>query len=249
MRKYAFELWDNVRWPIGVVQIIRSANEHVCRYKKFARFLNKNGYVVVCALNNPNDNIFDVQQKILKQMRRKYKSQVFLFGCEYGGIIAQQISNTTNLCDGCICVPNGLRYSWFNLWMARIIAWVGTNIRRKNTAARWVQRTLTTQPARHKGLTHCMSYGLYCSLLKNVLKSDFSISLKNPILVIGNKYDINNMNRQLARVLFDICAPYNPNRLNMVIYPDVTHELLCDTKWHQAQNDVLDFLSKHNVNS
>lgn len=39
-------IWDNCEKPRGVVQIIQGVNEHGLRYKKFAHFLNKNGYVV-----------------------------------------------------------------------------------------------------------------------------------------------------------------------------------------------------------
>lgn len=39
-------LWDNVRHPIGVVQIIHGMDEHVDRYDRFAKFMNKNGYIV-----------------------------------------------------------------------------------------------------------------------------------------------------------------------------------------------------------
>lgn len=39
-------LWDNVKKPIGVVQIIHGMDEHVRRYDRFAKFLNKNGYIV-----------------------------------------------------------------------------------------------------------------------------------------------------------------------------------------------------------
>ena len=39
-------LWDNVKNPIGVVQIFHGMAEHATRYDEFAKFLNKNGYIV-----------------------------------------------------------------------------------------------------------------------------------------------------------------------------------------------------------
>ena len=39
-------LWDEVKKPIGVVQLIHGMDEHVRRYDRFAKFLNRNGYIV-----------------------------------------------------------------------------------------------------------------------------------------------------------------------------------------------------------
>lgn len=247
MQKCDFELWDNIYQPVGVVQIVRCADEPANKYKEFAEFLNKNGYMVVCALNNSCENRFDAEHKILRYVYSKYKLPVFLFGCEYGGMIAQQISSSSNLCSGCICLPNGLRYSRWGIWLARIMTLIGTYIYGKNTPARLIPRTLISQPYRYKNLTYCMSYGFYRSLLKNILKSNFNAPPQIPILVIGNRYDINSMNGQLARILYNTYAPYNLSNINMVIYPDVTDELLCDTNWQQAQNDVLEFLNKNTI--
>ena len=143
----------------------------------------------------------------------------------------------------------GLRHSRFAVWMAHIMASIGTYIRGKNTPAVLIPRTLISHPYKHIDLMHSMPYGFYRSLLKNILKSDLNLPPQIPTLVIGNRYDINSMNGKLSRILYNTYAPYNLSNLNMVIYPDATHELLCDTNWQQAQNDILEFLNKNSVSS
>ena len=43
---YAY-YWEDVKEPIGVVQIIHGMAEHIQRYDFFAEFLNYNGFIVV----------------------------------------------------------------------------------------------------------------------------------------------------------------------------------------------------------
>ena len=40
-KKLVCSLWDNVKNPIAVVQIIHGMDEHVARYDRFAQFMNK----------------------------------------------------------------------------------------------------------------------------------------------------------------------------------------------------------------
>ena len=44
--KLCLNIYDNVKNPVGVVQIIHGMQEHQGRYKEFAEFLNKNKYIV-----------------------------------------------------------------------------------------------------------------------------------------------------------------------------------------------------------
>ncbi len=39
-------VWDAVKQPQGVVQIVHGMGEHIRRYDDFAGFLNENGYIV-----------------------------------------------------------------------------------------------------------------------------------------------------------------------------------------------------------
>ena len=39
-------VWDDVKMPKGVVQIVHGMAEHARRYDDFAKFLNANGYIV-----------------------------------------------------------------------------------------------------------------------------------------------------------------------------------------------------------
>ncbi|QBQ07872.1 lysophospholipase [Spiroplasma gladiatoris] len=42
-------IWDDVKKPIGVIHLIHGSAEHMLRYNEFAKFLNKNNYIVVGA--------------------------------------------------------------------------------------------------------------------------------------------------------------------------------------------------------
>ncbi len=45
-QKLVCVVWDTVKNPVGVVQIIHGMDEHIRRYDRFAKYLNKNGYIV-----------------------------------------------------------------------------------------------------------------------------------------------------------------------------------------------------------
>lgn len=46
-------VWDDVKMPKGVVQIVHGMAEHARRYDDFAKFLNANGYIVLRTTTAP----------------------------------------------------------------------------------------------------------------------------------------------------------------------------------------------------
>ncbi len=111
-------LWDNVKAPKGVVQIIHGMAEHATRYDEFAKYLNKRGFIVFAddhrghgKTAGANDNIgkykggnvfFDTVQdeKFFAQMlKEEYNLPLYLFGHSYGSFLAIHLIETCNLYD------------------------------------------------------------------------------------------------------------------------------------------------------
>lgn len=104
-RIYVHE-WTDVAQPKGVVQIVHGMAEHGGRYEAFARFLNRNGYVVVADDHRGHgktdyeslgyakgdlyaDTLRD-EGMITDYYSRKYAGlSYFLFGFSFGSFLAQ----------------------------------------------------------------------------------------------------------------------------------------------------------------
>lgn len=158
-RRLGCSLWDDVAHPRGVVQIIHGMDEYVNRYDRFAKFLNKNGYIVfgddhrghgrtagnATKVGKPDGDtdIFsatvDDEIEILKFLKQKYKLPVLLFGHGYGSFITQRIMENTKLCTAGVCLSGGGRYSLGMLWMGIIVAWVGMKLWGANACARFIE--------------------------------------------------------------------------------------------------------------
>ena len=122
-------IWNNVKNPIGVVQIIHGMDEHMRRYDRFAKYFNKNGYIVfgddhrahgktagdiknIGRVGNTPDIFMATvndEIEILKYLKEKYKLPVFLFGHSYGSFITQRVMECTNLCTAGVCLSGSAR--------------------------------------------------------------------------------------------------------------------------------------------
>ena len=99
--------WDEVENAVGVVQIIHGMSEHMARYTRFAKFLNKNGWHVFgndlrgCGFNVPKDklgwdegnmwesDIID-QLKLTEYIKTLYpKLPIAVLGHDYGSLLLQ----------------------------------------------------------------------------------------------------------------------------------------------------------------
>lgn len=99
-------VWDEVKTPKAVVQIAHGMAEDAARYEHFAKFLNKNGYVVIAddhrahgktaqgklGIVPEGDCYFDTIEDmalLTDYAKDKYKVPVILFGHSYGSFLSQ----------------------------------------------------------------------------------------------------------------------------------------------------------------
>ena len=99
-------VWDEVKSPKAVVQIAHGMAEDAARYADFAKFLNKNGYVVLAddhrahgktaqgklGIVPDGDCYFDTIEDmalLTDYAKDKYKVPVILFGHSYGSFLSQ----------------------------------------------------------------------------------------------------------------------------------------------------------------
>ncbi|HKL94766.1 MAG TPA: alpha/beta hydrolase [Clostridia bacterium] len=100
-------LWDEVRQPKGVVQIVHGMAEHGRRYDDFALFLNKNGYIAFADDHRAHGNTekaenigyhegdiyFDSVKDeiaITEYLQKKYNLPIVLVGHSYGSFLSQR---------------------------------------------------------------------------------------------------------------------------------------------------------------
>ncbi len=158
-KKIFCSLWNNVTRPVGVVQIIHGMDEHVGRYDRFAKFLNKNGYIVFgddhrahgrtaastdkIGMPDGDPDLFastaDDEIAITRYLRRKYRLPVFLFGHSYGSFITQRIIQEPNLADAGVCLSGSAKYPLFFLGTACAIAWIGNKLFGPDAPARFIE--------------------------------------------------------------------------------------------------------------
>lgn len=173
--KIVCSLWDRVTGtPRGVVQIIHGMDEHVGRYDRFARFLNKNGYIVwgddhrahgrtagdpknigrVTGSEDLFSAIVSDELEILTYLRGRFNVPVFLFGHSYGSFITQSVISQTRAHSG-VCMSGTARYPRMALHMAHAVASIGTWVMGKKAPARFLElfSPIRSRPGRPNKLT------------------------------------------------------------------------------------------------
>ena len=106
--KLALYVWDEVQKPKAVIKIAHGMAEHSARYDDFAKYLNKNGFVVVandhrghgnsavdgklgCHQGDMFEGNVSDQKEIVTWCKKTYKLPTFLFGHSYGSFITQAV--------------------------------------------------------------------------------------------------------------------------------------------------------------
>lgn len=158
-QKLVCVVWDTVKNPVGVVQIIHGMDEHIRRYDRFAKYLNKNGYIVFgndhrahgktaddtskIGQVDTNPDIFmsivNDEIQILEHLKSKYKLPVFLFGHSYGSFITQRVMESTDLCAAGVCLSGSAQFPIWFLRLGAMIAWIGMKLHGPNAPAKLLE--------------------------------------------------------------------------------------------------------------
>lgn len=151
-------LWDNVKQPIGVVQIIHGMDEHVSRYDRFAKFLNKNGFIVFgddhrahgrtastidkIGTTDGNKDLFKSilsdEIDIMQYLHNEYNLPIVLFGHSYGSFITQAMIAKTNI-HSAVCLCGSAKFWWIYLFMGRLLSWLGCQLVGKDKPANIIE--------------------------------------------------------------------------------------------------------------
>lgn len=152
-------LWDDVKNPVAVVQIIHGMDEHVGRYDRFAKFLNKNGYIVfgddhrahgrtasdISKIGQPDGDsdlfLSTVNDEIAisKYLKKKYKIPVLIFGHSYGSFITQRIMEEPDLIAAGVCLAGTAKYPATLIIPGLIAAFVGKKLFGPDAPARFIE--------------------------------------------------------------------------------------------------------------
>lgn len=161
-------LWDNVKKPVGVVQIIHGMNEYINRYDKFAEFLNKNGFIVFgdnhrahgrtassidkIGTTDGNKDLFKAilsdELEILSYLNQKYNLPVMLFGHSYGSFITQALIEKTKK-HKAVCLCGSAKFWQIYLFLGKYIAWLGEKISGKDSDADIIELMSPTRNKRN----------------------------------------------------------------------------------------------------
>lgn len=244
-----FQIWNNVKQIRGVVQIICHIGCDVNQYNRFAKFLNKNGYVVWANKTKLEQqttvaNIINTEIKTTEYLRKKYKKPVFLFGDGFGSVITQQIIAKSRLCTAGVCMSGGVRYPKIWVWLWSKFVWLEKRMRGNGANVR-IPDVLSSGANQND----CITYELYYSILKSLLKTNYNVCCGTPLLIIGGGGDIKTLNGRLAKSLYNAYKEQDLQNLTLIIYPDTKHQVLFEQDWAQAQQDILDFLNDVNTST
>ena len=113
-------VYDNVENPKAVVIIIHGMQEHCLRYRNFAEYLNKNGYLVIASdLRGHGHTAIDKQHlgfgerdifketlqdqlNIIAYANEIYNLPIYIFGHSYGSMLSQVLIQMTPLVEKCV---------------------------------------------------------------------------------------------------------------------------------------------------
>ena len=119
-KKLSCSVWDEVKEPIGIVQILHGMAEHSRRYDNFATYLNKHGIIVFAddhrahgrTMDKPNFDEGDIfnetirdEIEITKYLKNTYHLPIIVMGHSYGSFLTQGYiqRNALNIAGAVIC--------------------------------------------------------------------------------------------------------------------------------------------------
>lgn len=152
--------WTDVKNPKGIVQIFHGMAEHAGRYDSFAKFLNKNGYLVFAddhrahgktagvvtevGIYNHNSNCFyDTlldEELISKKLVEEYKLPLYIFGHSYGSFLCQAYLEKSNLYSKAVLCGSALMKDRIDVKFGKMVAKITARHKGNNAPARLVNK-------------------------------------------------------------------------------------------------------------
>ena len=243
-------IWDNVKNPIGVIQIIHGIYDGIKTYDRFAKFMNKHGYIVFgtdrppCAQGNDCPGLFDksvrLQIRIMNYLSGRYNLPIFLFGYGYGGIITQSILQQSDIPTAGVCLSNTGKYPAFLLDLASAFAWICVKLFGPHAPANLLNFFVLGKRRLHKA-QKC-TYAFYQELFRGIKSIQPESSFNTPILMISNAHDSFATNPRFSRALYDAYRNNGIMHITLIVYPDKNDNLLLEMNFGTMTTDILDFL-------
>lgn len=119
-KELACFVWDDVKNPKGVIQMVHGMTSHMQRYEELAKMWNSYGYIVFgddhrphgetaglanlgkASKHNFHENVLD-EIAITKMLKQKYNLPVQIFGHSYGSFLMQSyLTQEENLISGIV---------------------------------------------------------------------------------------------------------------------------------------------------
>lgn len=125
-KEISYAVWDEVKEPKGILQIVHGMVEHIGRYDSFARYMNLNDFIVIGDDHRAHGltdehahglagegDLFENTVSDLRQLTdiaiEKYKLPLVIFGHSYGSFLTQRyLTYGTEKIAGCILCGSAL---------------------------------------------------------------------------------------------------------------------------------------------
>ena len=150
-------LWDDVSSPKAVIQIVHGMQEHASRYDHFAKYLNKNGFIVfatdhrghgktagdVKLLGHTNSDIFKevVSDQIIitEKLKNRFNLPVYIVGHSFGSFVTQRYIQICNLTTKAVIVGSAYTNTLLNK-MGLMVANLSALIKGNHAQAKLVEK-------------------------------------------------------------------------------------------------------------
>lgn len=137
---YCYE-WNDVKNPIGIVQIFHGMAEHAKRYEEFAKALNAAGFIVFADDHRAHgktakkeklgtytgkDVFYDTLKDEMffsKMLKEKYKLPLYVLGHSYGSFLAQEYITQCHEYDKAIICGSAFMKKRADIKFGLLLAW------------------------------------------------------------------------------------------------------------------------------
>ena len=248
-------VWDNVTKPVGIIQIIHGIYDNIKTYNRFAKFMNKNGYIVF-GTDRPSyekeyahprmfDKAVKLQMNMMNYLYNKYHLPVFLFGYGYGGFITQSILQKSAVPAAGVCLTNTRKYPYIILRIATLFAWVCTKVFGANAPANLLTRMIVGKRKLHT--TPACTHGFFLALFRGIETIKPYAPFDTPVLMISGAHNSFATNPQFSRALYKAYQDNGITQVTMIIYPDISDNLLLEMNFGSMSGEILNFLNSANT--